>query len=75
MERFKRLLQAYVRFVQKVLLTVFLTLSYVFGFAATWLLLLVFNRRLLFPDAPGTTTTWTPAERYSADPEECTHPS
>ncbi len=43
----KKFLRAYIRFVQRILITVLLTLLYALGFGTTWLLAQVFQRRML----------------------------
>lgn len=74
MRVFKRFVQAYVRFVQKVLITLLLTLLYVFGFGSTYLFAAVFRRKLL-RGSPTGQSVWQSAEGYECDLERCSEQS
>jgi len=64
----KRFLRAYVRFVQKAVVTVLLGGLYLFGFGSTKLLALIVRRKLLRP-AGTEESCWHPAEGYDLDLE------
>ncbi len=74
-ERFKKYLWAYIRFVQKILITVLLFLTYVFGLGLLRILASVFARSLLrtqWPDG-GKDTFWLQPrpDEYAPEPDEC----
>ena len=75
MERLKRLQQLIVRSVLRCTLQVLVVLLYLFGFSLTWLGLLLFERRVLFPRCGDDGSWWTPARGYEASLEEWAHPS
>ena len=73
MERLKRIHQIIVRSVLRATLYVLVVLLYLFGFSLTWLALLLFDRRTLYPRAEG--SWWTRAQGYEPSLEEWGHPS
>jgi len=62
--RLKLALQRFIRFQQKVLITVLLTLLYVFGFGITFLFASLFKRRLLRRSGATGDTFWRAATGY-----------
>jgi hypothetical protein len=60
----RKLLQAYIRFVQRILVTVLLSLLYAVGFGTTWLLAQVFQRRLL-AGSGGEESCWQSPQGYT----------
>ena len=70
--RLWKLLDIYIRSVQKVLIFIFLLLTYFLAMGLTYALALVFNRSLLW-DRPAEAdgTFWTDAEGYEPDLEDC----
>lgn len=69
-DRFRRFLAAYVRVVQKILITVLLTLVYVLVVGLTFLLAVPLKFRLLFPSRARRESYWEKARGYAVTPEE-----
>jgi len=67
-EKFNRGVDTLVRWIQRILITVLLTLTYVFGLALTWLPARMSRWAGRSPDKDG--SYWKDAEGYSASPEE-----
>lgn len=64
-EKFKRFLNAYVRFVQRILITILLTTAYLFAVGITFLLALVFRFRMVRPKRRrGQASYWDEAREY-----------
>ncbi len=64
----RKLLKAYIRFVQRILVTVLLSLLYTVGFGVTWLLACVFQRKLL-SGSGSESSCWEPPQGYADDLE------
>lgn len=68
--RLKIFIWAIVRLIQKLLVTIFLFLIYVFGFGLTAIFTLVFNRHLLRKGSKNEDTFWNQAKDYEANIED-----
>ncbi len=71
LDRLRKLLDFYIRSVQKVLITLFLALTYFLAMGATCVLALAFKRELLRDSQQDRSTYWTEAEDYEPDVEDC----
>lgn len=67
--RFKRFVRAYIRVVQKILITILLVLLYTVGIGLTRLFATVFYRRILRDRPAAPDSSWEPAEDYTVDRE------
>jgi hypothetical protein len=61
---FKKILDKLVRLIQKILLAVFLSLIYFFGFAITIFFVALINRKLIYGTLQGRNSSWREAEGY-----------
>lgn len=68
--RIKIVIWSIVRLIQKLLVTIFLFLIYVFGFGLTAIFTLVFNRRLLRKGSKNEDTFWNQAKDYEGNMED-----
>jgi len=66
-KKIKKALRWYIKTVQKILITLLLTILYSVGLGATFLFALIFNRRLLGLKAKKETSFWKEAEGYQSD--------
>ena len=73
LERTKNITQHIFRATQKVLLTVFLFILYVFGFGLTAIVLRIFNHRVLIRKPGIGDSFWIRAEGY--EKEDSSHPA
>lgn len=75
MERFKKFVWAYIRFVQKILITVLLFVTYVFGMGLLRVFASVFARSLLRTqwEGGGKNTFWLQPrpDEYAFEADEC----
>lgn len=62
----KKIIKIYVRFVQGILVTIFLTILYFFGFSITKLFLIIFPNKYYKRKLKGN-TYWEKAEGYEPD--------
>ena len=62
----KKITQHIIRFVQRIVVTVLLTLIYIVGFGITALAIIVFRPRILQKDSKETDSYWHSAERYGS---------
>ncbi len=67
----KKIIQKYIRIVQKIFITIALFILYIAGFGITLILVVIFNRGLLGIEKKGKNTFWKDAEGYEADLNEC----
>jgi hypothetical protein len=67
MRKMKKIVWFYVRFVQKVLITILLTIVYFLVLGPTLLLIIIFKRRLLFKNYDKMNTFWVEAKDYTSD--------
>jgi hypothetical protein len=70
----KKIIKIYVRFVQKILITILLTLLYFTIFSITKLIMFFFPGKLSKRRVTGN-TFWIPAEGYNSDMETATEQS
>ena len=63
----KKFIQLYIRFVQKILITILLTIVYFFVIGPTLLLILIFKRRMLYKNYKKMNTYWVEAKDYTTD--------
>jgi len=63
-EKFKIFIDRYVRFVQRILVTILLTLIYVIGFGITALVVLIFRPGLIRQDKSEVSSYWHDAKEY-----------
>jgi len=65
--RIQEILQPVIRIIQKILLAIFLTILYFFGFGLTLFFMVFFKRNILWgkPDSSG--TFWNKTEDYDAN--------
>jgi len=75
MERLRAAFHKIVTAVQKVLMPVMLTLVYVFGFGATLVLVLLFDRKLLGVEKASASPCWKDAAGYEATLEDAVRQS
>lgn len=68
--RVKIIIWNFVRLVQKILVTVFLFLIYVFGFGMTVIFLLFFNQRILGKISKDQDTFWGEVQGYEINMED-----
>jgi hypothetical protein len=66
----KRLLQKFIRIIQRILITLSLTVVYFLGLGITWILAAVFNRKIISGPDKGKDTFWVAAEGYQPDIED-----
>jgi hypothetical protein len=66
----KKILEKLVRLIQKILLTVFLSLIYFLGFAATVFFVVLFNRKLIYGSLKAKNSSWREAEGYDLSLQE-----
>jgi len=62
----KKIIKYYIRCIQRILVTVFLTLIYIVGFGITALAITVFRSDILRKDSKVTETYWHSAEKYGS---------
>ncbi|NQT90736.1 MAG: hypothetical protein HQ558_05730 [Candidatus Omnitrophica bacterium] len=65
----KKITQRLIAVIQKILITVFLTLLYIFGFGIMFLLAAIFNRRLLRQGPASEGTLWSESQADTVDIE------
>jgi len=63
----KKIIGFYVRFVQKILITILLSIVYFLVIGPTFLLILIFKRKILFRDYNKTPSFWVEAKDYTTD--------
>jgi cytochrome c biogenesis protein CcdA len=66
----KRLVQKLIRIVQKILITVSLTVVYFLGLGITLIFIVFFNRRILTGNNKDDSSFWVPASGYQPDIED-----
>jgi hypothetical protein len=64
-----RFIQAYIRFVQKILVTFFLTILYFLGYTIIYIYAIIFKRKLIFGTKGRSETYWIEAKDYHIDKE------
>jgi hypothetical protein len=73
--RFKKFINNYIRFVQKILITILLSLLYFIGFGLTYLFLLIFKPSLLISRFKIKDSYWQMAKDYETNLEDSMHQS
>lgn len=68
---FKEITGKLFRSVQKILITVSLTLVYIFGLGLTLVLALLFNRKIIFSGRKAKNSSWRKAQGYQPDLKDC----
>jgi len=63
----KKIIQNFIRIIQKILITIFLFIVYIIGIGVTLIFVMIFNRRLLGKTFKGKNTFWNEAKGYGAD--------
>lgn len=63
----KKFIQIYIRFVQKILITILLTLVYFLMLGPTLLLIIIFRRKILFKNYKKMNSFWVEAKDYTAN--------
>ena len=63
----KKIIQNFIRIVQKIVVTIFLIVIYIVGIGLTSIFVMFFNRRLLRKTFIGKNTFWNEAKDYEAD--------
>jgi cytochrome c biogenesis protein CcdA len=66
---FKSITRYAVKVIQKIIITILLTILYIFGFGITLVLLLIFNRKFLRSKSFKDSTWWENANGYDMDAE------
>jgi len=69
-DRFKRFMAAYVRVVQKILITLLLTVVYLLVVGLTYLVAVLVKFRMVFPSRAPRVSYWREAKGYTVTPEE-----
>jgi len=65
----KKIMWIYIRFVQKILIAIFLSLTYVLAFPLTWLFYMIFIRKKLVKPFVEAKTYWVDSEPIINSPE------
>ena len=65
----KNILGVIIRSIQKILMSILLTILYIFGFGITLMFLLIFNRKFLRRKSLKEDTWWENAVGYGMDPQ------
>jgi len=63
----KKFIQFYIKFVQKILITILLTIVYFFVLGPTLILILIFKRKLIIKNYKKRDTFWIEAKDYTSD--------
>jgi len=63
----KKIIQNFIRIIQKILITIFLFIVYIIGIGVTLIFVMIFNRRLLGKTFKAKNTFWNEAKEYGAD--------
>ena len=63
----KKIMQNLIRIIQRILITVSLTIIYFFGFGITLFFMMIFNRKVLRGYSEDDHTFWIEAKGYEAD--------
>ncbi len=71
----KRLLQKFIRVIQKILITLSLTVVYFLGIGITLIFIAFFNRKIITSPSKDDYTFWVGAEGYQPDIEDSFHQS
>ena len=66
----KRLLQKFIRIIQKILITFSLTVVYFLGLGITLIFIALFNRKIIASPSKDDYTFWVEAEGYQPDIED-----
>jgi len=66
----KRLLQKFIRIIQKILITFSLTVVYFLGLGITLIFIALFNRKIITSPSKDDYTFWVEAEGYQPDIED-----
>ena len=67
----RKIIQNFIKIVQKIVITVSLVIVYIFGIGITLIFIIIFNRRLLGITEGKRDTFWRDAEGYNSDISEC----
>lgn len=71
----KKIIQAYIRFMQKVIISTLLFFLYFLGFGITAFFLAFFKRRVFFGTSSRSASFWQTAEGYEDGLEKCARES
>ena len=71
LSRLRKLLDIYIRSVQKVLIFIFLVLTYFLAMGLTYVMALVFKREMFRDGRQDHSTYWTDAEDYETEMDDC----
>jgi len=71
----KKIIQGFIRTVQKILIFVSLTLIYFLGFGITLIFMMVFNRKVLTGNSKDDNTFWVKATAHEANIKDSMHQS
>jgi cytochrome c biogenesis protein CcdA len=63
----KKIFTKLVKVTQKIMITIFLILIYFLGFGITFLLVAIFNRKLIYGNLKNKDSSWLKAEGYDPD--------
>ncbi len=63
----KKIIQKFIKIIQKILITIFLIIIYIVGIGITAIFVMIFNRRILRKEYKGKNTFWNEAKEYGAD--------
>jgi hypothetical protein len=66
----KRIIQNFIRIIQKILVTLSLPIVYFLGFGITLIFMMVFNRKVLTSNSKDDNTFWVKATEYEANIED-----
>jgi hypothetical protein len=66
----KRLIQKFIRIIQKILITFSLTVVYFLGLGITLIFIALFNRKIITSSSKDDDTFWVGAEGYQPDIED-----
>jgi|AntAceMinimDraft_17_1070374.scaffolds.fasta_scaffold01196_1 hypothetical protein len=72
---YKIVIQNIIKFVQKILITIFLFLLYFIFFGITLIFILIFKKNMLKQNYESEYTFWNKAKDYNADIKESIHQS
>ena len=71
----KKIIQGFIKTVQKILIFVSLIIIYFLGFGITLFFMMIFNRKVLAGYSKNDNTFWIKATKYEADIEDSMHQS
>jgi hypothetical protein len=72
---FKKVIQNFIRIIQRILIFISLTVIYFLGFGITLFFMLIFKHKILTGYSKSDNTFWIEAKGYEADIEDSIHQS